>query len=240
MIGSPYEDIYATKGIEYLLVLAFLVALILFWRFLSRTMRPAAPSSADGTAGFAGWFSLAPGFFYHQGHTWAMPEDGEIVRIGLDDFAQKLIGKPGAVDLPPLGSRVEQGETGCRIRIDSKAVEIVSPIDGEVVAWNDAVVESPGHVNQDPYGAGWLMRVKVPNLKRSLKNLLSGGLAGAWMRNTEEILRLRMAGAVGFALQDGGIPLSGMARAIAPEDWDQVVREFLLTEPRAAEGETVS
>ena len=63
-----------------------------------------------------------------------------------------------------------------------------------------------------------------------LANRLHGGLARSWMEQVEAGLRGRASGSLGLALQDGGVPVSGMARHLAPEDWPRVAREFLLTE----------
>lgn len=136
MEGFKYVDLYATKGAEYLLVIGFLLALVLFWRYLNHPARGARTvGSPPGTlATLNRWFHLVEGLFYHQGHSWAAPETGNVVRVGIDDFAQKLLGKPNAVDLPRCGARLEQGESGWKLQIDSKSIDMLSPVDGEVLA----------------------------------------------------------------------------------------------------------
>ena len=80
-----------------------------------------------------------------------------------------------------------------------------------------------------PYDDGWLIEVKSSRLDPNLKTLLRGDLARAWMRTSEESLFRRMPREVGVVMQDGGVPVTGIARAISPDDWDRVVEEFLLT-----------
>lgn len=63
----------------------------------------------------------------------------------------------------------------------------------------------------------------------NLKNLLTGKLAVAWMENTVQTLRQRMAGDLGVVMQDGGLPVSGFAKELAPEKWDEIAAEFFLT-----------
>ena len=230
MQGSGYVDIFATKGIEYLMVIGFLMMLIVFWRVLSRTPRAmAAPPHGARATGPRAWFEFADGLFYHQGHTWVVPEDDHVVRVGLDDFAQKLVGVPQRVHVPGVGSRVEQGDKGVRLSVDAKSIDLLSPVGGEVLAVNDEVLRSPGLINEDPYGRGWLFKVRVPRLPANLRNLLSGRLARVWMDGTVTSLRRRMEGELGPVLQDGGLPVTGIAKDLSPDEWEEIAADFLHT-----------
>jgi len=229
MNGTGYVDIFATKGIEYLLVIGFLMMLIVFARALLRTPAPLRAAAATGAAGRGAWFTLADERFYHQGHTWAAPEGDDIVRVGLDDFAQKLVGVPERIDLPRVGQRIEQGERGLVLSVAATPIDVLAPVSGQVLAVNEEVLRLPGLLNEDPYGRGWLLRVRVPRLAANLRNLLAGRLAQHWMEGTVVELRQRMAGDLGPVLQDGGLPVSGIARELAPDQWASVAREFLLS-----------
>lgn len=225
-----YVDIFATKGIEYLLVVSFLLALIGYWRWLNRPSRQ-VPAMEPARAG-AGpdWFRLSRGVLYHQGHAWAAPEgDSGIVRVGLDDFAQKMLGRAQQWIVPEVGAHVEQGRPSLGARIDSKTIDLLAPVAGEVIERNQAVLSDPQLVNDDPYGTGWLMRVRVADMQAQSPQLLQGPLARAWMEQNVLSLRERMAGEVGMALQDGGAPVSGFARSLSGDQWDEIAREFLLT-----------
>ncbi|MCK4893970.1 MAG: glycine cleavage system protein H [Calditrichia bacterium] len=228
MEGFTYVDLYATKGIEYILVLGFLIAFIIYWKFLSRSSAQPVKLVSKLKTG-AEWFHLPKNIYYHPGHSWVKPENDNIARVGIDDFAQKLLGKPDSLELPELNFHVEQGEVGWRIQSDSKLIDILSPVDGEVIAVNEEVLKSPELIEQDPYGKGWLLKVQVSKMRPNLRNLLSGKLAVAWMENTVRTLRERMAGDLGLAMQDGGLPVSGFAKEMSPEKWDEVAAEFLLT-----------
>ncbi len=226
-MGHNYVDLFATKGLEYILVIAFLSTLVVFWRFLNRQRRPAV--STPRRSPRLEWFTLDDTLYYHQGHTWAYPEGANAVRVGIDDFAQKLVGKMDSVELPPVGTHLFQGEIGWRFRVGDTLVELLSPVEGEVVAVNEEAKKSPDVLNRDPYGRGWLMLVKISSMKSNLRNLLSGALAGAWMEQTVERLRRRISGNLGVALQDGGVPVNGIAKSISPDEWVEVTREFFLT-----------
>ncbi|HXV75020.1 MAG TPA: hypothetical protein VD788_01785, partial [Candidatus Polarisedimenticolaceae bacterium] len=75
-----------------------------------------------------------------------------------------------------------------------------------------------------------LVKVRLSNPKAALSNLLSGKLAVDWMEQSATALRERMTGRVGPVLQDGGVPVSGIARELSEGEWERVAREFLLTD----------
>jgi glycine cleavage system H lipoate-binding protein len=225
------HDPFATKAIEYLLVIGFLAAFVWYWRILNRRA-PSAVAQGAGPAVGAGagsWFRLPTHLYYHPGHGWARPETDDVVRVGVDDFAQKLLGAARAVALPEVGTRLDQGEYGWKLDVGAKSIDVLSPVEGEVIERNEAALRSPELINEDPYGDGWLIKIRSPRMKASLKGLLHGRLARAWMEMTENSLRHKMSGQLGPILQDGGTPVSGIARGLSPEHWDEIARDFLLT-----------
>ena len=226
-----YVDIFATKGIEYLLVIGFLLVLVLFMRtLLAAPGKVAAATPAPAARGGA-WFTLAGERFYHPGHTWVAPYGDEIVRVGLDDFAQKLVGVADRIELPATGDAVDQGERGLALRVGQRSVPVLAPVSGSVVRTNEEVLRDPSLINEDPYGRGWLLEVRVPRLRADLRNLLSGRLAQDWMRSTAAAFRARVdQDGLGPVLADGGLPVSGMARAVDTMEWDRLAREFLLSD----------
>jgi glycine cleavage system H lipoate-binding protein len=158
-----------------------------------------------------------------------MPVSDEVVVIGVDDFTQKLLGTPDNIQLPKIGANIKQGEQGWKLQFNEKVIDVLSPINGEVVEVNSALLENPELANGDPYQKGWLLKVKPSKLTTDLKNLLSGALARAWIEDNVNKLSARMTGNLGIVLQDGGLPISGFAREISHEHWDDLAREFLLT-----------
>ena len=230
MESYSYVDMFATKGIEYLLVIGFLLVFVGYWVWMSKPIKKARNAIPKVTQFIEGWFSLARDYFYHQGHSWALPEQKDVVKIGIDDFAQKLIGKPDRVLVPTIGEQLEQGEKGWQLEVDHKLVSILSPVAGKVIEVNEAAVKNPELLIQDPFEKGWLMKVQVPRLKSNLKNLLNGKLAQDWMQNTVVQLRGSLSGELGTVMQDGGAPVSGFAKEMYPEDWEKFVKRFLMTD----------
>jgi glycine cleavage system H protein len=229
MDGFTYSDIFATKGVEYLLVISVLLLFIPFWRMVSRPARAIYQESEALIPVISDWFHLPEEkLYYHQGHSWAMPESGNVVRVGIDDFAQKLVGKIDGVAFPQVGSRLTQGEKGWSLLAGSKSIDMLSPVDGEIIAINESLLKSPEKMSQDPYGQSWLLKVQAPKVQANLKNLLSGKLAQKWMEGVRESLLARMNYNLGTVYQDGGVLVDGIARNIDQEQWDQIAREYFL------------
>jgi glycine cleavage system H lipoate-binding protein len=229
MENFSFIDIFSTKGIEYIFVIGFLILLVLFLIYMDRPGQAARKLTARATAAPTHWFRIIQGLFYHQGHSWAMPEGQDLVRVGMDDFAQMMVGNPDSITLPDVGSIIEQGENAWQLEIDSKSIGMISPISGEVIEVNREILKSPGQINKDPY-SGWLLKVKAPSMKRDMKNLLSGNLAVSWMEHAVKSLQERMSGELGTVMQDGGTLISGFAKQLSPEDWDKIASEYLMNE----------
>lgn len=97
---------------------------------------------------------------YDKEHEWVRV-DGDVVTIGLSHFAQDQLGEVVYVDLPAEGDTVVTGETFGEIESVKSVSELFSPVNGEIVKVNDALTDSPETVNEDPYGEGWMIEVKL-------------------------------------------------------------------------------
>jgi glycine cleavage system H protein len=227
MEGIRFIDIYATKGIEYLIVISFLAVFVLFCRYMyrpaERRVSRIAPENVTR-------FRVPEGLFYHQGHGWLRPEPGAVGVVGLDDFAQKLIGKVDSIQLPAVGTRLAQGDKGWSLVVDSVPIPMLSPVDGEVVEVNQDVLRSPGILRDDPYGKGWLFKVKSSRIAADTRNLLSGKLARAWMESALEKLHPIQDESLGPVMRDGGLPIDGIAKVLGGERWQEIAKTHLLTD----------
>ena len=175
-------------------------------------------------------YQLPEQLHYHRGHTWARVVGPDTVAVGLDDFSRRLVGKTEGVELPTVGAYVRQGGRGATIDADGRAADVIAPIDGEIVAVNSDLDDQPNLVSDDPYGRGWLFKVRSSNLAASLRNLLSGSLARRWTEDAKEQLELRLMALSGSVLQDGGEPAPDYAEHVPTEDWKGLVEQFLLTQ----------
>ncbi len=227
MEGFSYVDIFATKHIEYLLVIGFLLLFIPFWKLLNRPARAVFEVAEKVIPAMSEWFRLPEKVYYHPGHSWTVPEGDQLVKVGLNDFAQKLVGKINSIQMPAPGSTLHQGDKGWTLTVDSKAIEMLSPVDGKVVAINEELIRSPEKINQDPYDS-WLMKVEAPKFSVDKKQLLSGTLAQKWMEEVRENLMSRMNYNLGLVYQDGGLLVDGMAKSLDKDHWDEIVKDYFL------------
>lgn len=218
-----------------LLVLATFVAFLLIDFLYSRkravvpvwepAQRPVAPLPLPNVV--AG-FQLPDHLRYHQGHTWALPESANLMRVGLDDFAARLIGKAERFALPERGRWVRQGQKLMTVFRGDARAEVVSPTEGIVVDVNDAVLRDPELAVKDPYGEGWLVTVQSPEPKTNLRNLFSGALARKWMEEAAVRLQQRMPALAGAVAQDGGIAVRDLSAQMSERDWTTLTHEFFL------------
>ena len=98
---------------------------------------------------------------YTAEHEWAQPREGDIVRVGLTDFAQRALGDVVYVELPELGREVVAGDVLGEVESTKSVSEVYAPLAGRVVEVNALLVNEPGAINSDPYGAGWLCALAV-------------------------------------------------------------------------------
>jgi glycine cleavage system H protein len=147
----------------------------------------------------------------------------------MDDFARKLTGPVRGLKLPKVGSWLRQGGKGFGVQVNGRGADLLAPIDGEVVEVNSALANQPSLVSDEPYGRGWIMKLRATDLGRTMQNLLSGSLAHKWMEDSREHLQMQLMALSGSVLQDGGEPVADFARHLEDDDWRQLVHELLLT-----------
>jgi glycine cleavage system H lipoate-binding protein len=139
------------------------------------------------------------------------------------------VGPIAAIAGPQLGTALKAGAPAWSIEADTKSVGMLAPVSGTVIAVNDALGTRPGLANEDPYGDGWLAKVRVPRPSKALHSLMWGRAARAWMDRVSTDLTAAFTPDLGPVCQDGGVPIHGFARGIDPEHWDDVARKFLLS-----------
>ena len=169
-----------------------------------------------------------------MGHSWAKPEtnDADTLKVGMDDFAQKMTGKVDFFYIGEAGGKMKQGEEGWTLKVRNKPITMLSPVNGEILEVNEEVLADPSLINNDPYGKGWILKVKAKNFVQDCRNLLSERSAQIWMEDVTKTLRKKMGFDNGLIYQDGGVLLKEMARRIDEENWTVLLGEFLLTHER--------
>lgn len=174
-------------------------------------------------------FELLDNRRYHQGHTWALQESPTLVRVGIDDFGARLVGKIDEITLPKRGQWIRQGQKFATILRDGQKTELVSPVEGEVTSVNEDLIKNLSAMNADPYGKGWFVSVLSPDLPTSFRNLLNGSLARKWMAEASSRLQMRIPALAGAVAQDGGVAVHDLTMHLPTTKWAEVTREFFLT-----------
>ena len=176
-----------------------------------------------------GGFAVPENLRYHPGHTWALSESPNLVRVGMDDFASKLAGKVDSINLPQRGQWIRQGQKMCTIQRDGCVVDMVSPIEGTVSNVNESVARDPKLALSDPYGEGWLLTVQAPDAKTGFRNLLGGALARWWTEESALRLQRHMPAFAGALAQDGGVAVNDLTNHIPDQEWLTLAKEFFLS-----------
>ncbi len=97
---------------------------------------------------------------YSSDHEW-ISRDGEIVRVGITDYAQDALGDVVFVQVPPVGANVNAGESFGEVESTKSVSDVYAPVSGVVVQINDGLVDSPQALNEDPYGDGWICTIQM-------------------------------------------------------------------------------
>lgn len=152
---------------------------------------------------------------YYRGHTWVQKEDDGTLTVGLDDFGQRILGKPEDVELPKVGTRLEVNGTGWYFKKADAKVRVLSPVDGEVIATGNG-------------DAGFYLKVK-PESEVDLRHLLKGTEIRPWlMREIERLQFMLATEKVGVSLADGGEIVNDLPGNYPDADWDSVLGEMFL------------
>ena len=172
-------------------------------------------------------FKVPTYIYLHRGHTWVVLEDGGRVRIGMDDFSQKLLGPGDKIRLPEIGTAIRHDEAALALFRRGEKAGVLAPLSGVVEAVNSKVLARPDLVHDDPYGEGWLMVVNPTNLKPDLDNLLFDQGNAAWIEDESHKLLAMLESSVGATLHSGGTIIDDVYGHYPQLGWARLVKEFL-------------
>ncbi len=174
-------------------------------------------------------FDIPKGYCFHPGHTWVLDEGRQNARVGLDSFAGNLFGKIDRVEVAGLNRWVRQGQKVWSVTRDGMTVDMVSPVEGVVIAVNPEVQKDPNLAARDPYKDGWICVIKSPDLGTNTNNLVRGSFVGPWIQNSLRRLNLMTPQLAGAAAADGGVPVPGLLALGDAATQRALVKEFFLT-----------
>ncbi len=174
-------------------------------------------------------FDVPFGYYYHQGHAWARIESGGCVRVGIDDFALKLLGSADTFELPLMGNELDQGRAGWGFRRGNHDAEVLSPVSGVIMEVNAKIRENPNLSGRDPYGAGWLFMVHTPDVKKTIQPLMAMAESLNWMNHEVHHLEGMIEEVAGPLAADGGYLTRDIYGALPSLGWDNLTKTFLKT-----------
>ncbi|MEJ2658632.1 MAG: glycine cleavage system protein H [Desulfobacterales bacterium] len=174
-------------------------------------------------------FKIPQGYYLHQGHCWAKLEEGSEVRLGMDDFALRLLGPLNQIKAPLMGKEIRQDRSDILINRDKFQAKVLSPVSGVVTAVNSRLREQGSLANDDPYSEGWILRIHAHNLRQELKHLMIGDETE--MFYSQEVGRLHQVieDAIGPLAADGGQFHHDIFGNLPQLEWEGLTKLFLRT-----------
>jgi glycine cleavage system H lipoate-binding protein len=180
-------------------------------------------------------FVLPGGLFFHRGHTWVNLLFSGQVKIGVDDFLQRVLGHVDGIALPAVGVQVSEGQPFALIRQGGRTMTLPAPVDGVVCAVNEELSKLPSLVKRDPYTRGWLVAIRPADLSANLPKLLVGEGAFGWLRAELDrmtqflrgVLMQRSDALLGATAADGGIMIDGVLEHLGDDTWSDFQSKFL-------------
>ena len=235
MDGFTYINMFETKGIEYLVIIAFLILLIPFWVILNKRAQMAKQMRKTLGTLSASILRIPQGLYYSRNHTWTHLDTSGNARVGLDDLLVHLTGEMNFRSLKNPGDRVGRGELLAEFEQQGKQLRIYSPLSGNVTDINRLLAEDPAVLNEDPYGKGWMFRIRPTDWKAETATLYFAGETADWFAKELNRFKDFLAGSMNYrsrgssivVLQDGGELTDHTLASLPGELWQDFQKEFL-------------
>ena len=238
MDGFSYYNIFETKGMEYLIIIAFLALLIPFSLFLNKKVKIRDQFHKAMGILNASVLRIPQGLFYSENHTWVHLAKSGVANVGMDDLLLHLTGQVSVNYLKKPGETIAKDELMSEIDHQGKILKIYSPLSGQITETNSELEYQPGLLNADPYGSGWLYRIKPASWQTETSSYHMADAARDWSQM--ELLRFRDFLAIDLpkytpetsmvTLQDGGELRDNLLPELPDEVWNDFQKEFLNPE----------
>jgi len=235
MEGFSYTNIFETKGIEYIAVIIFLAMLVPFSILLNKKVR--INIQVKKALGFltANILRIPQGVFHSKNHTWAFMENSGEAKVGLDDLLLHITGEIKLRSLKNTGEKINRGDIIIEIDQNGKQLQVSSPISGTIMNSNDKVKANSELVNEDPYGNGWIYKIKPTAWKIETYSCFLADEATDWSKKEIDRFKDFLAESVKkyspdqsmVALQDGGELRDNTLSELPDEVWKDFQKDFL-------------
>jgi glycine cleavage system H protein len=234
MDGFSYVNIFATKGIEYLIIISFLVLIVVFWRIINRQKAVQQPAKAPGILS-EHILNMPEGLFYAGNHSWAFLRKKGDVKVGIDDFLLHVTGDIEIKALKKSGDSIKKGDLVAEAGLNGKTLKIKSPVTGVVLSSNNDLSANRKLIN-DPYGESWIYTIKPENWKQESSSFYFDGEASEWMKSELSRFKDFLAEYSGKnsdknvypVMQDGGEIKDNPLAELPPDAWHDFEKSFLI------------
>lgn len=181
---------------------------------------------AEAGHGPAGEFTIPGGVLVSSGHCWASLADDGTAKVGVDDFAGKLLGRVDAIEMPEVGSKVKAGQRLFSIRQDGRQAHFHAPLSGTVVAVNPNLGKNSGGLEQLSYGSDWICAVEGEDLDAELPELKIGKSAVAFFQADIDRFKAFLLKGSGAEVDDPEALCIGAFEKLDEARWNAAAREF--------------
>lgn len=188
------------------------------------------PSSSDF---IKGEFSIPGGVFISNNHTWFNIIQTGITKIGIDDFAKKLIGSIDAIELPNLGMDVKAGQPLFTVKQGNRSVTFASPVTGKVSQVNTILKDNPAALDITPYEKNWVCALDTENIDDEIKKMYIGKSAVSFYQEDIEkfrslIIDILKAEKKEDEYMEGGQLYIGHLEKLSNGNWHKIISEFFI------------
>ncbi|HNX55989.1 MAG TPA: glycine cleavage system protein H [Prolixibacteraceae bacterium] len=235
MDAFSYNNIFETKGIEYLVIIAFLILLVPFTFILNKRSRNRAMSLKTNRNLSAESIEIPQGVFFSRYHTWTHLDRTGFAKVGIDDLLARLTGEVKISNFVADGDKIKKGDLVAELIQNDKILRIYSPISGEIICSNGDLEKNPELLTTDPYMHGWICKVKPYSWVTDTHSYFLAEEATQWGR--QELSRFKdfLAESVAkispdpslVALQDGGELRENPLAELPKEVWQDFQQDFL-------------
>lgn len=243
-IGQPGPEVYTlpkepgffTGPLPYILGSLLFLTLLLYYsiRIWRREEIPVQGSLIPGLAMNADQVEVAQGLYYDKTHTWAYMEKNGMVKVGIDDFLQRVTGPLTNVKMLSPGVRVRKGMKAVSIIQDGKQLDICAPVSGTIREQNTHLSEDSSLLNSSPYAEGWIYKIEPANWVKEVQFLIMGNPYKQWLKKEFQRLKEFITDTVrsentayGLVLQDGGEIREHILKDLGPEMWEDFQNNFM-------------
>lgn len=172
-------------------------------------------------------FRIPQGYYLHKGHAWVKIEEGSTVRVGLDDFALRLLGPLENIEAPLVGKQMKQNISQIVLKRGEKSAGVLSPVSGVVTDVNTKLREEGYLANRNPYTDGWVVRLHSEGLRNELKDLYIGSESKEFIGKEISLLYDVIEESGGLLNTDGGYIGEDVYGNMPQIGWERLTRLFL-------------